>query len=69
MEGEKLIRDMELISQISLQQFSGICRNFHEVSNMSTGAYLSLLQFLHEMPYMSFSHCHLVAKFRDRNDI
>ena len=58
MEGEKLIRDMELI-----------CRNFHEVSNMSTGAYLSLLQFLHEMPYMSFSHCHLVAKFRDRNDI
>ena len=22
---------------------------------MSTGAYLSLLQFLHEMPYMSFS--------------
>lgn len=33
---------------------------------MSTGAYLSLLQFLHEMPYMSFSHCHLVAKFRDK---
>lgn len=66
MEGEKLIRDMELISQIS---FAAIFRYFHEVSNMSTGAYLSLLQFLHEMPYMSFSHCHLVAKFRDRNDI
>ena len=51
-----------------MQQFSGICRNFHEVSNMSTGAHLSLLQFLHKVPYMSFSHCHLVAKFRDRND-
>ena len=30
---------------------------------MSTGAYLSLLQFLHEMPYMSFSHCHLVERY------
>lgn len=25
---------------------------------MSTGAHLSLLQFLHKVPYMSFSDCH-----------